>query len=93
MSELDVTTLKWIMSIAGALAGWIALRLENFGHRLVRVETKLDNGISEKLEDVKSTLAKHIDGEERRILQAVRRDPGLRTRKTDRRRREEVDDA
>jgi hypothetical protein len=73
METIDVGSLKVIAGIVGSLFGWIALRLENFGHRLVRVETRLDNGISELLNDLKADLKLHTDGEETRIAHLVDR--------------------
>lgn len=61
-------SIELLLGIVGGLFGWIALRLENFGHRLVKVETKLENGLTEKLDDVVRKIDKHIDGEEERIL-------------------------
>lgn len=68
MDQLDAGTMKLIWGISGALIGWVALRMENFGHRLVRLETKLENGLAQKLTELKQDIDNHIDGEEARIL-------------------------
>jgi hypothetical protein len=65
---LEPESMKIILGITGSLFGWIALRLESFGHRLVRVETKLENGLTEKLNALAENIDSHINGEERRIL-------------------------
>lgn len=81
--QADVASLKIVVSIAGGLAAWLALRLESFGHRLVRVEVKLENGLSTKMGELADRMEKHTDGEEARILAAVQRDPKARTRRSD----------
>ena len=71
--------------------GWVSSQLVGIGRRLVKVETKLENGLSETLKEVKRELEDHIDGEEKRLLQAIKRDPRARTRRDDRRRVEHED--
>ncbi len=78
MESVDLAAARVVIGIGGALVGWVALRLENFGHRLVRVETKLENGILSTLDELKSDhkamegrIEAHIDGEEARIINHV----------------------
>jgi hypothetical protein len=58
--------------------------------RLVRLEEKLDNGLNAEVRVARRALRRisrlihdHMNGEERRIVDALKRDPNLRTRRTD----------
>jgi hypothetical protein len=58
-------------------------RLPLLAKRVRRIERKLDNGLTGKLEELSRDIKGHIDGEETRILRAVSRDANSRTRSTD----------
>ena len=66
-----------------ALLGWNLKETVANGKELVRLKEKVENGLSHGLGELEKTISSHIDGEERRILQAIQRDPRLRTRITD----------
>lgn len=66
-----------------SLIGWNLRETISLGKRLVRLEAKLDNGLTSKLDELKAEVERHIDGEEQRIISAIIRDPGTRTRRTD----------
>lgn len=67
-----------------ALLGWNLRETVANGKKIVRLETIVENGLTSKVDELKHDIEAHIDGEERRILQAVKREPSSRTRRTDR---------
>jgi len=77
------------------LIAWNLRETVSNGKELVRLKTLMENGLSATVDELKTSIETHIAGEERRILDALKRDPDRRTRKTDRRSlgRGEVDDA
>jgi hypothetical protein len=71
-----------------ALLGWNLRETVANGKELVRLKEKVENGLTSGLKRLGETIEEiegHIAGEEKRILQAVQRNPKLRTRKADRR--------
>lgn len=75
-----------------ALLGWNLRETVSIGKRVVRLETRLENGLTEKLDSLSKRIELHVNGEEERILRALQRNPALRTRRSDRK-RGEADDA
>jgi hypothetical protein len=73
-----------------ALLGWNLRETVANGKKIVKLETLVENGISHTVDTLAKTIDDHIEGEEHRIIQALHRDPKLRTRKGDR--RKEVED-
>lgn len=64
-------------------------KLPFLGRRVRRIELKLDNGLTGKLEQLSQDIKGHIDGEEERLLKSIERgglvrNPRARTRATDR---------
>lgn len=72
-----------------ALLGWNLKETVANGKKIVRLETIVENGLSHSVEELTRKIGNHIDGEEQRIMEAVQRDPKLRTRKADRRHAED----
>lgn len=73
-----------IASTLMAIVGWVAVRQEMWGRKVVRLETKLENGLAHELATLGIALRSHIDGEEERIMRVLQRDPRSRTRRHDR---------
>lgn len=63
-------------------------RLPLLAKRVRRIERKLDNGLTEKLDNLSLSIKGHIDGEEERLLKSIERgglvlNPRARTRAND----------
>lgn len=67
-----------------ALLGWNLRETVANGKKIVKLETLVENGLTTTVGELKREIENHIDGEERRILQALKRDPSARTRRSDR---------
>jgi len=85
MSEpLDIQTLRAVAGITGLLLAGIALRVERYGHRITRIEAKLENGLTHAVEQVEKDV-ETLKGAEARILRWC--DENLRERRGPPRRR------
>ena len=63
-----------VIAMASALmtvVGWVAVRQEMWGRKVVRLEMRLENGISAELKAITRSLKDHMDGEEHRIMDAL----------------------
>jgi hypothetical protein len=69
-----------------ALLGWNLKETVSNGKDIIRLRTKIENGLTTGLAELKDQIKAHIDGEEQRILRAV-------AEKRRPRDREEADDA
>jgi hypothetical protein len=62
-----------------ALLGWNLKETVSNGKDIVRLKVKVENGLTHGLQRLERTITMHIHGEERRIMEALRRDPNTRT--------------
>jgi hypothetical protein len=77
MSDPDLVK----VGLAGLAAGWTALLAWNLketvsnGKDIVALKVKIENGLTTGLTELKDQIAAHIDGEEARLLSAMRTTP------------------
>ena len=65
------------------LIAWNLRETVSNGKELVRLKTLMENGLSTTVDELKNSIEMHIDGEEKRILKALERNPNARTRRGD----------